>query len=110
MSHDRASQASNSQTTTVRGCLSQSADGNFMLADSSGNSFQLRGATAQLSNYIGKEVKVNGMAMPNSGSNAGAMSSSTSSTSSSGATATQFSVSDVHKVADACPTGSSMNK
>jgi hypothetical protein len=37
-------------------------------------------------------------------------SSSGSSTSSSSAGAKQFSVSDVHKVADACSTGSSMNR
>jgi hypothetical protein len=38
---ESSSQASNSQATTVEGCLSQSPEGIFMLADNSGNSFQL---------------------------------------------------------------------
>jgi hypothetical protein len=99
-------QAANSQATSIQGCLSQSPEGNFIIADSSGNSFQLRGDTSQLNGNVGKEVQLDGMAIPNSGSsNAGSMSSG----SSQGA-ATQFSVSDVHKVADTCATGSSTNK
>jgi len=110
MSHDHAN---NSEATTLRGCLSQSSDGSFILADNSGNSFQLRGDTSQLSNYVGKEVRVDGMAGSASGSSAGAMSapsspSSTSSATSSGtsAAASQFNVSNIHKVSDACSTGS----
>jgi hypothetical protein len=90
------SQASNSQETTVQGCLSQSSVGNFMLVDNSGNNIQLRGEASQLNSYLGKEVRVDGIAMPSAPS-AGAMSSG----SSSGAT-TQFSVSNVHKVSDVC--------
>ncbi len=97
--------ATNSQVTTIEGCLSQSPDGNFMIADSSGNSFQLRGDTAKLNQNLGKQVRVDGMATPNSGSNTGSMSSG-----SSQATATQFHVSDVHKVADTCAAGSSTNR
>ena len=33
-----------------------------MLADSSGTNFQLRGDTSQLNNYIGNEVRVDGIA------------------------------------------------
>ncbi len=109
MSRDHASQASNSQTTTVEGCLSQSSDGNFTLADNSGNSFQLRGDISQLNSFIGEQVRVDGISIPSSGAGAGAMSSSTSSTSTSptGAAATQqLSVSNVHKVADSCSTSS----
>jgi hypothetical protein len=101
-----SSTASNSQATTVQGCLSQSSEGDFMLADNSGNNFQLRGDTSQLNSYIGKEVRVKGIAMTNSGSPAGAMSSSTSSSGSSSGAATQFSVSNVQKVADTCATAS----
>src|ERR1700687_1255687 len=57
---DQASPASSSQATTIQGCLSQSSQGNFMLADNSGNKFQLRGDTSKLNSYIGKEVKVDG--------------------------------------------------
>jgi len=97
-SDQSATQAGNTQKTTVQGCLSQSSDGNFMLADSSGSNIQLRGDTSRLNSYIGKEIRVDGIASPSSGSNAGAMSSSTSGAGSS----TQFSVSGVHKVADTC--------
>jgi hypothetical protein len=45
--------------TTVQGCLS-SSDGNYMLTDKSGNSFQLTGDTAKLSEHVGHEVKVTG--------------------------------------------------
>lgn len=108
MSGNHAADHSAQASTSVQGCLSQAADGNFMLADNSGNSFQLRGETSQLASLLGKEVKVEGTAVPTSGSTAGSMASPTSSASQSPAspssqgTTTQFSVSDVHKVADAC--------
>jgi hypothetical protein len=103
---NQATQASNSQATTVQGCLSQSSEGNFVLADNSGNNFHLRGDTSQLNSYIGKEVRVEGIATNNSRSPAGAMSSSTTSSGSSSGATTQFSVSSVHKVADTCTTAS----
>src|SRR3984893_1517858 len=63
------SQTSTSQTTpsdtgtetTVQGCLSGSA-GNYTLTDKNGNSFQLTGDTAKLSEHVGHEVKVTGSA------------------------------------------------
>ena len=97
--------APNSQVMSIQGCLSQSPGGKFMIADSSGNNFQLRGDTSQLNGNVGKEVRLDGMAIPNSGSNAGSMASD----SSQGA-ATQFSVSDVHKVADTCAAGSNTSR
>jgi hypothetical protein len=115
MSHDHANQASNSQATTLRGCLSQSSDGSFVLADNSGNNFQLRGATSRLSSYVGKQVRVEGVTAGDSGTGLGAMSSPSSSTGSSSASDTssgtaasarQFNVTDVHKLADACSMGS----
>lgn len=92
------------QVTSIQGCLGQSADGSFTVADSSGNNFQLRGDTSQLSGNLGKEVRLDGIVMPDSGSKAGAMSSGTS------RAATQFSVSTVHKVADTCTAGSGTNQ
>jgi hypothetical protein len=109
---ESSSQASNSQATTVEGCLSQSPEGNFMLAEDSGSNFQLHGDTLRLKGYIGKEVQVEGTATSNSGAPASAMASPTSSDSSgsSPGAATQFNVSKVHKVADTCVTGSGTNK
>jgi hypothetical protein len=103
---DQETQSASSQMTTIQGCLSQSQSGSFMLADNSGNSFQLRGDTAKLASYIGNEVKVDGIAMT-SGTSAGAMSSPSSTDSGSLAgTATQFNVNSVHKLADTCTTAS----
>lgn len=79
-----------------------------MLADNSGNSFQLNGDTLRLKGYIGKEVQVEGIATSNS--EAPAMASPTSSDSSSSEAVTPFSVSKVHKVADSCATGSGTKK
>ena len=63
------SQTSPSQTTptgagaeiTVQGCLSGS-DGNYMLTDKRGNTFQLTGDTAKLSEHVGHEIRVTGTA------------------------------------------------
>ena len=102
---DHTGMAANSQVTTIEGCLSQSPDGNFMIADSSGNNFQLRGDTSKLNQNLGKEVRVDGIATPGSGSTTGSMSSG-----SSQGPAAQFHVSNVHKVADTCAAGSSPNR
>jgi hypothetical protein len=108
---ESSSQASNFQATTVEGCLSQSPEGNFMLADNSGSNFQLHGDTLRLKGYIGKEVQVEGTAMSNRGAPPSAMASpSSDSSGSSPGAATQFNVSKVDKVADTCATGSGTNK
>jgi hypothetical protein len=96
---ETSSQQASNQPSTLEGCLSQSSDGGFMLADASGNNYQLRGDTTHLNAYLGKQIRVEGMAIPNTGTSAGAM--ATSSGSSSGGT-NQFSVNHVHKVADTC--------
>jgi hypothetical protein len=44
---------------TVKGCLSGS-DGNYTLTDKSGNTYQLKGDTSQLSNHVGHEIQVKG--------------------------------------------------
>jgi Protein of unknown function (DUF5818) len=45
---------------TVEGCLS-GGDGNFLLTDNSGNSYQLTGDTARLNNHVGHTVRVTGI-------------------------------------------------
>jgi hypothetical protein len=97
----QTTQASKSQATTVDGCLSQSSDGDFMVADNAGNQYQLRGDTSKLSSYIGNEVRVDGIAMSSNASNAGAMSSDSGAPTS---TATQLNVNKVRKVSDTCAT------
>jgi len=99
---DQAAQPGSSQVTTIQGCLSKSSDGNFVLAENSGDSFRLQGDTAKLESYIGKQVKLEGMVIT-SDTTAGAMSSNTSPDSGSPAgAAKQFNVNNVHKVANTC--------
>jgi hypothetical protein len=45
--------------TTVQGCLSGS-DGNYMLTDKNGMTYQLTGDTAKLTDHVGHEIKVTG--------------------------------------------------
>ena len=47
--------------TTVQGCLSGS-NGNYMLTDKNGTTYQLTGDTAKLSAHIGHEVRITGTA------------------------------------------------
>ena len=58
------------------GCLSGS-DGNYTLTDKNGNSFQLTGDTAKLSEHVGHEVKVTGTASSASTSPSGGTASGT---------------------------------
>jgi hypothetical protein len=104
-----ANQTATSQITTVEGCLSQSA-GSFMLADNSGNNYQLSGDTSQLASLVGMEIQVNGVAKSSSASgqssiDPGAMSSDSAASASPGAFA-QIEVSKVRKIANVCSSGS----
>lgn len=51
--------ANSGNQTTVQGCLSNS-NGNYTLTDKSGNSFQLTGDTAKLTEHVGHQVKITG--------------------------------------------------
>lgn len=95
-----ATQAGNTQAITVQGCLSQSPDGAFMLADNAGDLFQLLGDTSQLNTFIGKQVRVQGMPMNNSAADPNAMAADTADASTG--VAQQFTVSSAYKVADSC--------
>jgi hypothetical protein len=116
-----ANQASNSHPATVEGCLSQSSDGDFMLAGNAGIRYHLHGESGQLSSYLGNQIQVDGTtaginvndsaagdSAANSASSAGSMASSTESggasngTTSSTGTTTQINVVSVHKLADTC--------
>ena len=45
--------------TTVQGCL-QGSDGNYILTDKSGTTYQLQGDTSKLSAHVGHEVQITG--------------------------------------------------
>lgn len=51
--------ASASGQTTVQGCL-QGSDGNYMLTDKNGTTYQLQGDTSKLSAHVGHEVQITG--------------------------------------------------
>lgn len=95
-----AAEAGKTQTTTVQGCLSQSPDGAFLLADNAGDLFLLSGDASQLTTYVGKMVRVHGIAMNSSASGADAMAGDTADASTG--VAQQFHVSSAQKVADTC--------
>jgi hypothetical protein len=98
-----STEPSSANATTAQGCLSQSSDGNFILADASGKQFQLHGDTSQLASYIGNEVRVDGTSMTGNATGASSMSSSTSSDpASASSSAAQFRVTEIHKLSDAC--------
>jgi hypothetical protein len=105
MPPDSSATGSNTQVSSVEGCLSQSPDGGFILADAMGNTYMLRGDTTELSSYLGKDVRVDGMAIPKSNS-AGSMASSSGESSQASSTQ-QFSVQHARKIADNCSTSSS---
>lgn len=88
-----------SGTDWLQGCLSQSSDGNFMLADNTGHHFQLSGNTSKLNDYVGNEVQVHGAMINSTGTSAGAMSSDANGSASG---ATQFKVSDFQKLSNTC--------
>jgi hypothetical protein len=98
---DQVPPRSHSQRTTMQGCLSESSEDNFLLADKTRKSFQLRGNPAELNNLAGKEIQVDGIALSSFDSSLGSLSSSENSAESTG-TATQSDVSQVRKVADTC--------
>jgi hypothetical protein len=106
------SQANAGQTTTLRGCLSQSAvgSGNFTLTSSTGTPYQLQGDTAQLSNHVGQEVQVKGTISSMSASNnaangeSGAVSGNTSGTNANNNT---VNVTSVKKISSTCTSGNS---
>jgi hypothetical protein len=88
---------------TVEGCLSGS-DGNYMLTDKNGTTYQLTGDTAKLSDHVGHEIKVTGSA------SASAMAPSGSGTDTSDAASKKtLQVSSFKHVAKTCSSGGDMS-
>jgi hypothetical protein len=91
------SKASGGGHMTVEGCLSGS-DGNYTLTDKNGNSYQLTGDTAKLSEHVGHEVKITGTS---SAAEAGAGSASASGSTGSAA-GQSLQVSSVKHISKTC--------
>lgn len=91
--------------TTVQGCLSGSA-GNFTLTDKNGNTFQLTGDAAKLSEHVGHEIAVTGTTSSASASpDAGADSSKGGQA--SGSSQQAIEVSSVKHLSKTCQKGAS---
>lgn len=88
---------------TVQGCLSGSS-GNYTLSDKNGNTYQLTGDTAKLSEHVGHEVKVMGTSSsvaPSGGGTATGQAAGNSQT---------LEVSSVKHISKTCQSASGMSK
>jgi Protein of unknown function (DUF5818) len=109
-----ASSASSGQTgsttagsaTSVQGCLSGSS-GNYTLSDKNGNTYQLTGDTAKLSEHVGHEVKVTGTSSSASTTGGGTTAGTAGQ---AGANAQTLEVSSVKHISKTCQNGGGMSK
>jgi hypothetical protein len=94
------SQAQNSNTNSVQGCLSMTG-GNYMLTqDGNSATYKLMGKESQLKKHVGHEVAITGSMTPGAGQDQGQ-----GDTSPSASTPTSIQVTDVKMVAKSCSTG-----
>ena len=102
-SSQKTTSSGGANQTMVEGCLSGSG-GSYTLTDKNGNSFQLTGDTAKLSEHNGHEVKVTGTpssasSSPSSSGAQGSMGQTSSSTQQT------IEVSSVKHISKACKNG-----
>jgi hypothetical protein len=105
-SSGQMSRSSSGGETTVQGCLSGS-NGSYTLSDKNGNTYQLTGDTAKLSQHVGHEVRITGT----TGSASGSTSSTGAAGSTAGAAGAQqtLQVTSVKHVSKSCQAGSGMS-
>jgi hypothetical protein len=104
-SSGQTSSATASGATTVQGCLSGSS-GNFTLTDKNGNTYQLTGDTAKLSEHVGHEVKVTGT----TSSSASAASGGTAGAAGASGNSQTLEVTSMKHISKTCQTGGGMSK
>jgi len=104
-SSGQTSSSTASGATTVEGCLSGSS-GNYTLTDKHGNTYQLTGDTAKLSEHVGHEVKVTGTSSSASSASGG---TATGTAGASGNSQT-LEVSSVKHISKTCQSGGGMAK
>lgn len=90
---------------TVEGCLSGSS-GSYTLTDKQGNTYQLTGDTAKLSDHVGHEVKVMGTEAGADASASAGASGGGASSSMGGGAAHSLQVTSVKHVSKTCQSGS----
>lgn len=98
--------ANASGATSVQGCLSGSS-GNYTLTDKHGNTYQLTGDTAKLSEHVGHEVKVMGTSSSAAPSSGGA---ATGTAGSAAGNSQTLEVSSVKHIAKTCQSNGGMAK
>lgn len=94
--------------TTVEGCLSGSS-GNYTLTDKHGNTYQLTGDTAKLSQHVGHEVKVTGSSGAGEGSASGGAAAGSTGTAGAAGSQQTLQVTSVKHVSKTCQSGSGMS-
>jgi len=99
----QTSSANASGETTVQGCLSGS-NGAYTLTDKNGNSYQLTGDSAKLSEHVGHEVKITGTSSAASASASGG-GTAPGTTREANAASQTLQVSSVKHVSKTCQSG-----
>ena len=91
--------------TIIKGCLKES-NGNYLLIDKSGNTYELTGDTAQLSHHVGHEMQVTGTMSSAEGTSSGSTMSSSSSSMGAGNGGTQtIQVQSFKHISTSCTAG-----
>jgi hypothetical protein len=97
-------QSTASGHTTVEGCLNGS-NGSYTLTDKNGNTYQLTGDTAKLSEHVGHEVKITGTS---SGAGSSASGGTTGAMGGSGSQQS-LQVTSVKHISKSCQAGGAMS-
>lgn len=105
-SSGQSDSATASGATSVQGCLSGSS-GNYTLTDKNGNTYQLTGDTAKLSEHVGHEVKVMGASSSTAPSGGGTATGATGQASGNSQT---LEVSSVKHIAKTCQSSGGIAK
>ena len=102
-SSQASSGMSSGSETSIEGCLSGSAD-NYTLTSSTGTTYQLSGASDDLSKHVNQQVRVTGTQSASSASSSSSSPSSSTSPSSSSSSSSQpsFTVTKVTRISDSC--------
>lgn len=100
------SRSSAAGETSVQGCLSGSS-GNYTLSDKNGNTYQLTGDTAKLSEHVGHEVKITGTT--NSDSSASGASGAAAGTAGSAGAERTLQVTSVKHISKTCKSAGGMS-
>jgi hypothetical protein len=95
----QSSSTKSNSAATIQGCL-QRSEGNFMLTDAAGTTYQIEGDTSKLTEHIGHEVQITGT--KSTSSSASASGSPESGSKSSASQQQTIQVQDVKHISATC--------